>query len=303
VYQASYQELQKTREGVLLTDRIVIPTWANRLYTCDGSVTNSGAHAALGLLGLDQTVMVVFPEDEQFQQQFLFAIAMHLQLQDDVFDISPMQLSDGVYTEPTALVPRLTTCDIKLSRLAGAAQQGAWEDVTFHFKQAPVCVSRIPDQGNIDAWFKRNLKLLRAAPRDAIVTMIPYRFPQAAPTQLPVPVPPIQQAVNLIRALMSSGQEPRREDAQGERERKPGDREELLKQVLSEGEAMRKALAQPQSPEQAQVSGQMLVGMKEQMQSNMALLQKWYKGDMATSVQVPQTTTYPVPPPPFYPQP
>jgi hypothetical protein len=78
VYQASYQELQKMNEGVLLTDKMVIPTWANRFYTCDVFVTNSGAHAALGFLGLDQTVMVVVPEDEQYQQRFLFTIAMHL---------------------------------------------------------------------------------------------------------------------------------------------------------------------------------------------------------------------------------
>jgi hypothetical protein len=173
--------------------------------------------------------MVVFPEEEQYQQRFLFTIAMHLQLQDYVFDISPMQQPDGVYTEPIALVPRLTTCDMKLSRLAGAAQQRAWEDVTFHLKQAPICVSRIPGQGNIDSWFKRNLKLLRAAPRDAIVTVIPCRFPQAAQTQLPGVAPPFQQAVNLIKALTTSGQELLGRGAEGERGRRPGDREELMK--------------------------------------------------------------------------
>jgi hypothetical protein len=54
--------------------------------------------------------------------------------------------------------------------------------------------------------------------------------------------------------------------------------------VISEGEAMRRMLAQPQSLEQAQVSEQMLVGMEEQMQRNMVLLQKWYKEDMAMVV-------------------
>jgi hypothetical protein len=263
--------------GVQLVASLIAESYADRIFAPEGArITNSAWHAVLQLVSLDETYAIVLAENGPWQGKVLFAISLRPYKQDYVFFITPTHHTDGMYTDPCYMVPRLVSCDREISRLAVAASRRVWAKYTDGMRTHPWLLMRGPARGDIDAWFRKDEKLILAQPdRTMPITVVRRGFAVAVPAHVPAPGPVGLMAQGPGR--IDQGQNRDEGSAQGEE-----DKRAKVREVAEKMERVRQLRGQDQTQmtaEQRETNKAILMELTRDIHSMLPLLRVWFQED------------------------